>query len=124
VDADDITSPPEAEPPAEFDVYELVLLLRGESPPPLDDEASELLQRQHLGHLKAMREQGYLKVAGPLDDQPDEGWRGVCLYHVGSLEQAERLARADPAVKAGRLNVAVMHWYCAKDAIAFPEVRR
>jgi uncharacterized protein YciI len=123
VAADNIESPFETEPPAEFDEYELVLLLRGENAPELDDDASELLQRQHLGHLAAMRDQGYLKVAGPLDEPPDDRWRGIALYQVGSLEGAERLARADPAVKAGRLDVNVMHWYCAKGAIIFPSER-
>jgi uncharacterized protein YciI len=123
VEADSTESPDEAGPPAEFDEYELVLLLRGENPPELNDDASELLQRQHLGHLSAMRDQGYLKVAGPLDEQPNDRWRGIALYQVGSLKEAERLARADPAVKAGRLDVAVMHWYCAKGAIAFPSER-
>jgi uncharacterized protein YciI len=120
IESVDDESAEEAQPPEEFDVYELVLLRRAENPPYLDDEASELLQRRHLGHLAAMREKGYLKVAGPLDEQPDERWRGIGLYQVGSLAEAERLAREDPAVKAGRLDVAVMHWYCAKGAITFP----
>lgn len=63
---------------------------------------------------------GYLKVAGPLDEQPDERWRGISLYQVGSLDEVERLAHEDPAVKAGRLDIEVMKWYCAKGAVAFP----
>jgi uncharacterized protein YciI len=110
----------EADPPEEFDEYELVLLRRGTNPPDLDDVDSELLQRQHLGYLGDMRARGYLKVAGPLDEQPDESWRGIALYQVGSLEEVERLAREDPAVKAGRLDIEVMKWYCAKGAVAFP----
>jgi uncharacterized protein YciI len=110
----------EADPPEDFDEYELVLLLRGKNPPDLDDEASELLQRRHLGYLEEMRAMGYLKVAGPLDEQPDERWRGISLYQVGSLDEVERLAHEDPAVKAGRLDIEVMKWYCAKGAVAFP----
>jgi uncharacterized protein len=112
-----------ADPPEEFDEYELVLLLRGNNPPDLDEEASELLQRQHLGYLRSMREKGYLKVAGPFDEQPDPRWRGIALYQVGSVDEVERLAREDPAVKAGRLDVEVMKWYCAKGAVAFPGLR-
>jgi uncharacterized protein YciI len=109
-----------AEPPDEFDVYELVILRRPDDAPPLDDEAAELLQRQHLGHFASMKEAGYMRVAGPLDNQPDESWRGICLYQVGSLEEARRLAQSDPAVRAGRFSIDVMNWYTAKGALPFP----
>jgi len=112
-------TPPMAEPPSEFDVYELVLLRRGEQAPDLDDETMDLLQRQHLGHLSAMKAAGHLAVAGPFGDQPDDNWRGLGLYRVGSLDEARRLAEADPAVRAGQLTVDVRHWYTAKGALLF-----
>lgn len=114
---------PTSDPPEEFDEYEVIVLIRGSRPPTLSPEAAEQLQREHLGHLNAMRDAGYLKVAGPLSDQPDEAWRGMCLYHVGSLEEALRLASQDPAVRAGHLRVAAMKWYCAKGAVTFPLMR-
>jgi uncharacterized protein len=113
-------SPPTAEPPAAFDTYELVLLRLSETAPALDDDAAAQLQRQHLGHFAAMRAAGHLKVAGPLSDQPDESWRGICLYQVGSLQEARRLAELDPAVKAGRFRVEVMTWRTARGALRFP----
>jgi uncharacterized protein len=112
-----------SEPPEEFDEYELIIMMRGSHPPTLSEEASDLLQRQHLGHLNAMRDAGYLKVAGPLSDQPDDAWRGMCLYHVGSLAEALRLGSQDPAVRAGHLSLAAMKWYCAKGAVTFPLMR-
>jgi uncharacterized protein YciI len=114
-------SPPTAEPPAEFDAYELVLLRRPESRPEIDDDTAELLQAQHLGHFAAMKTAGHLRVAGPLSDQPDDGWRGICLYQVGSLEEARRLAELDPAVRAGVFSVDVMSWYTAKGALRCAE---
>jgi uncharacterized protein YciI len=111
--------PRTAEPPEEFDVYELVILRRPVDVPPVDDATAELFQRQHLGHFAAMKEAGYLKVAGPLEDQPDESWRGVCLYQVGSLAEARRLAESDPAVRAGRFSIDVMNWYTRKGAVLF-----
>jgi hypothetical protein len=38
--------------------------------------------------------------------------RGLTFYRTGSLEQSRRLAEADPAVRAGRLAVEIMTWYC------------
>jgi uncharacterized protein len=112
--------PRTAEPPDEFDVYELIVLRRAPDAPVLDEDTEDLLQRQHLGHFAAMKEAGHLKVAGPLAEQPDDSWRGVCLYQVGSLREARRLAESDPAVRAGRFTLDVMNWYTAKDALAFP----
>jgi uncharacterized protein YciI len=108
------SSPPVADPPSEFDVYELVLLRRQHPQPVLAGSEAELVQRQHLGHLHAMRSAGHLLAAGPLRDQPDEDWRGLCLYQVGSLTDARNLAEADPAVRAGLFAVDVMHWYTPK----------
>jgi uncharacterized protein YciI len=109
---------PTADPPSEFDTYEFVLLRRGSAAHQIDGAAADLLQRQHLGHLASMKQAGHLKVSGPFGDQLDDSWRGLCVYHVGSLEEARRLAEADPAVRAGRLTVEVMHWYTAKGALS------
>ena len=111
--------PPVSDPPTEFDTYELVVLRAPAGRPELDSEATEALQRQHLGHLTAMKEAGHLKVAGPLDDQPEDSWRGICIYQVGRLDEARRLAESDPAVRAGRLRVDVMTWYTRKGALEF-----
>jgi uncharacterized protein YciI len=114
------TAPRTAEPPSEFDSYELAILLRPRSRTEIDEEAAELLQAQHLGHLAAMKDAGYLKVAGPLTKQPEETWRGICVYKVGSIEEVRRLAEADPAVRAGQLAVEVMGWLTAKGSFSFP----
>ncbi|MGC2486517.1 MAG: hypothetical protein WA359_09780 [Acidimicrobiales bacterium] len=112
--------PRTAEPPDEFDVYELIVLRRPPNAPALDDAAEDLLQRQHLGHFAAMKDAGYLKVAGPLSEQPDDSWRGICFYQVGSLSEARRLAESDPAVHAGRFIVDAMNWFTPKGALVFP----
>jgi len=69
-----------------------------------------------------MAREGYAVVAGPFGDQDDERLRGLVLYRVGSVGEARRLAEADPAVQAGRLEVEVMTWYTEKGALAFPGV--
>jgi uncharacterized protein YciI len=96
-------------------------LRRPEVRPEIDDDTAERLQSQHLGHFATMKEAGHMKVAGPLRDQPDDSWRGISLYQVGSLEEARRLAELDPALRAGQFSVDVMSWYTAKGALGFPE---
>ena len=107
---------PEAGPPDEFDEYTLVLLYRGSNPPVLDDEESDRLQRQHLGHLEAMKRRGALLLSGPFSDQPDDSLRGLCIYRV-RLEEARRLAESDPAVRRGRLRIVALKWYTRKGAM-------
>lgn len=107
---------PEAGPPDEFDEYTLVLLYRGFNPPVLDDEEGNRLQRQHLGHLQAMQQLGAIVASGPFSDQPDENLRGLCIYR-SRLEDARRMAEADPAVRRGRLRIIAFTWYTRKGAL-------
>jgi uncharacterized protein len=108
---------PEADPPTEFDEYALVMLIRGPRAAYYDNnEEGAALQRKHLGHLEAMRQRGLMLAAGPFLDQPDETWRGLCVYSV-PLAEAQRLAREDPAVVAGRLDIITLTWLTRKGAL-------
>lgn len=112
--------PEPASPPMEFDTYQLVLLKRPAEPEEYPPERAQEIQAAHLGHLTRMAQEGHLVVAGPFGDQEEETLRGLALYRVGSVEEARRLAEADPAVQAGRLEVEVMTWYTQKGALEFP----
>lgn len=103
----------------EMEKYYLVLLKRPSNAPKMEAPALEALQKQHLGHLRAMYEAGKLVIAGPFDEQQDQAMRGMCLYRVASLEEARRLAEQDPMVKAGRLQVDVLAWWVEKGYVSF-----
>jgi len=120
--ADEGAAAAEASTPMEFDTYQLVLLKRPAERPDLPEDRVAEIQAAHLGHLRKMAREGYAVVAGPFGDQDDERLRGLVLYRVGSVGEARRLAEADPAVQAGRLEVEVMTWYTEKGALAFPGV--
>jgi uncharacterized protein YciI len=83
----------------------------------MSDAEIDRLQGLHLGHLTSLTVSGDIRVAGPLDEQPDDALRGMALYQTGSLERTRELATADPAVKAGRLEVDVMYFYCPQGSI-------
>ena len=102
----------------ELERYSFVLLRRGPRAHEFSEEELDRLQGAHLGHLDAMKERGVMAVAGPFGDQPDETWRGFCLYTV-ELEEARRLAESDPSVRAGRMAVDVFSWWTKKGAISF-----
>ncbi len=109
-----------AEPPS-FERLSLVLLMRGPNAKEIPEDQLAEIQKQHLAHLKVMGESGRMVVAGPFGEQGDESFRGLCLYRL-PVDEARRLAEADPAVKAGRLRVEVMSWYYKAGHIAFPLV--
>lgn len=96
----------------DLDAFELVLLRRPADATQYDDATLETIQREHLAYHSALREQGHVVTNGPVMDQSDQSLRGLTFYRTGSLDEARRLAEADPAVRAGRLEVDVMHWYC------------
>lgn len=103
-----------------LEAYELVVLRRPAGAPPYDDPTLERIQREHLAYHDRLRATGQVVTNGPLTDQPDESLRGLTFYRTGSLDEARRLAEEDPAVKAGRLVVDVMTWYCPAGSMRRP----
>jgi uncharacterized protein len=67
--------------------------------------------------VTALREAGKLVVSGPFSDQPDDAWRGLCLYRT-SLDEAREASERDPAFRAGRLEAVVLTWWARRGAIA------
>ena len=76
------------------------------------------IQEGHLQHLQTMWKAGKLVLAGPLADDGD--WRGVLIYRTKTLEEAQRLANDDPAVKAGRLVVTMHPWMVERGILPDP----
>jgi uncharacterized protein len=114
-------APPAAEQPFVFEQYQLVLLKRPANAPDYPPERLQEIQRGHLAHMTALGEAGHLVIAGPFSDQEDERLRGLALYQVGSIEEARRMASADPAVVAGRLEVEVLTWHVEEGYMVFPK---
>jgi uncharacterized protein YciI len=98
--------------PVDLEAFELVVLHRPGAPRDYDEETLARIQREHLAYHASLRASGQIVTNGPVVDQPDESLRGLTFYRTGSLKEARRLAQADPAVKAGRLAIEVMTWYC------------
>lgn len=91
--------------------YYVVFLKKGQNRSQDSTEAAEL-QKQHLAHLSRMAKEGYLSLAGPFGDNGEI--RGIAVYNTPSLQMADSLARIDPMVKAGRLEVETHSWWAAK----------
>ena len=104
----------------DLEAFELVLLRRPASAPDYPGEELDRIQREHLAYHARLREAGLVVTNGPVDEQPDPSLRGLAFYRTGSLERSRQLAEADPAVRAGRLAVEIMTWYCPPGTMSQP----
>ena len=97
-----------------------MLLRRPQDARSYPEEVLERIQEEHLAHHARLREAGDIVTNGPVSDQPVDSLRGLTFYRTGSLARARQLAEADPAVRAGRLAVEVMTWYCPPGTMSRP----
>ncbi|GAB4232937.1 MAG: hypothetical protein Tsb0034_05940 [Ekhidna sp.] len=74
-----------------------------------DSTEAAQLQRAHLDNIKRMAEAGKLVLAGPFMD--DHEVKGIYIFAVSSLEEAEELTNSDPAIQAGSLVMELHPWY-------------
>ncbi len=88
--------------------YVMAFLMRGDSSSSDSAEAARL-QKAHLDNITRMAEEGKLLLAGPFLDNTD--LRGIYIFNVATLEEAEELTGSDPAIKAGVLKMELHPWY-------------
>lgn len=74
-----------------------------------DSTTAANLQRAHLDNITKLAEDGKLVLAGPYMD--DEKIRGIYVFAVETVEEAEALTNTDPAIQAGRLKMELRPWY-------------
>jgi uncharacterized protein len=104
----------------ELESFELVLLRRPPEPTAYPDAELSRIQAEHLAYHARLRAEGVIVTNGPVLDQPDPSLRGLAFYRTGSIERSRQLAEGDPAVRAGRLTVEIMTWYCPPATMTSP----
>lgn len=97
-----------AEMPLKFTPAYIAFLRRGASWTPEKTARTEAIQKAHMANINRLAETKKLVVAGPFGD--DGQLRGIFVFKVDSLEEAQQLAATDPAVQAGRLALDVHPW--------------
>ncbi len=104
----------------DIEAFELVILRHPADAPSYAEETLDRIQRAHLAYGDSLRAAGHIVTNSPVLDQLDASMRGLAFYRTGSLDEARRLAAQDPAVRAGRLVVEVMTWWCWPGTMARP----
>lgn len=93
----------------QFDLYTVVLLLRGKNAGTFTEEEDNALQDAHLSYLADLHAAGHLLAAGPVLGPPDRELRGISILKV-DVERALELKNQDPAVRAGKFRVEAHPW--------------
>ena len=96
--------------------YFLLTYLSGDKRDQPKEEADKI-QRQHLAHMNTLAEQKKICIAGPFGHDGPE--RGIIIFNAYSIEEAEKLASQDPAVKSGRLTYTLHPIWLAKGSALY-----
>lgn len=73
------------------------------------DKRAELF-KGHFGMINRLAEEGKLALAGPFNDEKRE-YRGLYVFNVETIEEAQKLTETDPSIKAGIFKVEFIKWY-------------
>jgi uncharacterized protein YciI len=88
--------------------YVMAFLKMGPNRTKDSTEAAEL-QMAHMANIERMAEEGKLVLAGPFFG--GDSLRGIYIFNVTTIEEAEALTNSDPAIQAGSLQMELKEWY-------------
>ena len=89
--------------------YVIAFLYRGDRVSEYTEQQRSNIQAGHMANINRMSEEGQLVMAGPFFGNED--LRGLYIFAVETLEEAEQLTSTDPAIKAGVLKMELKEWY-------------
>ncbi|TGD58096.1 YciI family protein [Flavobacterium humi] len=64
----------------------------------------------HMANITRLAKEGKLAVAGPFMKN-DRNYRGIFIFNVATVEEAQALVDSDPAVKAKLFEAELTPWY-------------
>lgn len=88
--------------------YVMAFLKAGPNRERSQEEAAKL-QKAHMDNIGRLAEEGKLSLAGPFMSRGD--LRGIYVFNVKTIEEAEELTKTDPAIQAGSLVMELHPWY-------------
>lgn len=103
--------------------YVIAVLKTGPNDSKVQGEERKAVFKGHFSNMGRLVKEGKLAVAGP--SRPNEvAFRGLFIFAVDSVEDAQKLAESDPAVKAGIFTVEYLPWFGSASLMATPEIHK
>ena len=96
--------------PLKMNTVYLGFLKKGPNRKEGDGKTPEIqeLQKAHIANINRLADMKKLVAAGPFGD--DGELRGLFVFRVGSIKEAEELAETDPMIKIDRLRLELHPW--------------
>jgi uncharacterized protein YciI len=88
--------------------YVLVVLKTGPTRVPAGPERDEMF-KGHFANMKRLSAEGKLALAGPFDGT--DGWRGLFILAVPTIEEAKKIAETDPVLIKGEMVAEYRKYY-------------
>lgn len=89
--------------------YVFCLLKSGTNTTASKEETKKLFEG-HMANINKLAKEGKLVVAGPFMKN-DRNYRGIYIFNVETVQEAEALVATDPAIQAKLLEAELTPWY-------------
>lgn len=103
--------------------YVLVILKTGPKDGDFKGKERDDVFAGHMSNIGKLADAGQLAVAGPFVTN-EKGYRGLYIFNVKTIEEAQKLVETDPAVKSGILVPDMTLWYGSASLLATPEIHK
>lgn len=90
--------------------YVLCILKTGPKDAEIKGDERKRIFAGHFENIGRLAGEGKLAVAGPFGKN-DKSYRGLYIFNIATVEEAEKLVVLDPAVKAGVFVYELTPWY-------------
>ena len=77
----------------------------------------------HMKNIGRLADEGKIALAGPFGENKKD-YRGLFIFNVATVEEAEKIAQTDPAIKAGLLMAEFTLWYGSASLLQLPEAHK
>ena len=103
--------------------YVMCILKTGPRDGEIQGEERKKIFAGHFENIERLANEGKLAVAGPFGKN-DKTYRGLYIFTVATVEEAEKLVVLDPAVKAGVFVADLTPWYGSAGMMIVNETHR